>query len=76
MERDMTKIRYYHGHCGQPCTEPELKRRSGMQVRIVRELTPAEVDVAEVGLMYRVRFLSGFEVDAFIDELETVEDYQ
>ena len=43
--------------------------RNGSTCEIVRALTQDEADVAEVGLMFKVRFDDGAEIDAFIDEL-------
>lgn len=47
---------------------------SGQTATIVRQLTENEVDVPEVGWMYRIRFADGVEVDAFEDELTPMPD--
>lgn len=51
---------------------PGYSERTGQSVEIVRMLTDAEYDAAEVGLMYRVLFSDGIETDAF--ECEIVEN--
>lgn len=43
--------------------------RSGSEVTVLRALTEAEADIADVGPMYRVAFLDGVETDVFLDEL-------
>ncbi|WP_321966977.1 hypothetical protein [Burkholderia cepacia] len=43
--------------------------RCNVQVTIVRPLTEKEVDLAEVGPMYKIRFDDGHIEDAFADEL-------
>lgn len=49
--------------------DSELNSRSGYFVEVLRELTEAEADIADVGRMFHVRFLDGFETDVFEDEL-------
>lgn len=46
--------------------------RSGQRCVAVRELTPQECDIDDVGPMWRVRFEDGVETDAFLDELKEV----
>lgn len=46
--------------------------RSGEVVEILRELTEAEADIEDVGMMYHIRFSDGTETDAFEDELSEV----
>ncbi len=53
---------------------PGYPERTGQTVDIVRPLTDAEHDRAEVGQMFRIRFDDGIEADAFEDELQTVPD--
>lgn len=53
--------------------DSELNIRSGEKVFVIRELTPAECDVEDVGKMYKIRFADGFETDAFEDELTPIE---
>lgn len=50
--------------------DSQLNERSGQKVLILRELTPNECDIEEVGKMYHVRFPDGFECDAFEEELK------
>lgn len=50
--------------------DSDLNSRSGHVVEVLRELTEDEVDADDVGLMYKVRFIDGFECDAFADELD------
>lgn len=47
----------------------ELSSRDGSTCVVVRPLTEDEVDIDDVGRMYRVRFSDGYETDAFADEL-------
>ena len=42
------------------------------RVKLLRELSPAEIDREEVGRMFQVEQQDGVEVDAFIDELEYI----
>lgn len=51
-------------------TQSDLLRLNGLYCRIVRKLTDAECDTADVGTMYKVRFLNGEIIDAFEDELK------
>ena len=52
--------------------ESKLNARSGEEVEIIRPLTAEEVDLDEVGPMYKIKFKKdGFETDAFADELYT-----
>lgn len=53
--------------------DSELNSRSGSEVTVIRELTEDECDIADVGMMYRIRFADGLEMDAFEDELMEVE---
>ena len=46
-----------------------LNHRSGSVVEVVRQLTSAEADLDDVGIMYRIRFKDGQFTDAFEDEL-------
>ena len=50
-------------------TDTALNNRSGQEVEILRVLTATEVDIPDVGRMYRIRFADGCETDAFEDEL-------
>lgn len=50
----------------------KLKELSGEKAVILKELTEDECDIEEVGRMYRIRFSENFEVDAFEDELEKI----
>lgn len=49
--------------------DSRLNFRSGQVVEVVRELGPDDVDTADVGRMFRIRFEDGHEDDAFEDEL-------
>ena len=49
--------------------DSELNCKSGQEVEVIRPLTVAECDVDDVGMMYKVRFDDGTEIDAFADEL-------
>lgn len=49
--------------------DSELNSRSGELVKIIRPLTKDEVDIDDVGPMFKVRFSDGFEADVFEDEL-------
>lgn len=50
-------------------TDSELRKYNGTEVEVIRPLTEDEVDVFDVGNMYKVRFSDGYERDAFEDEL-------
>ena len=50
-------------------TESGLVKYNGTEVEVIRPLTEKECDIAEVGMMYRVRFHDGCINDAFEDEL-------
>jgi len=61
---------YMHPDCGQPCTEPELKRRSGQPITILRAFTePDATHDWEVLPMFAIRCDDGHEAEAFRDEL-------
>lgn len=53
--------------------DSQLNERTGSKVLVIRPLTEAEADIADVGNMYRIRFDDGFETDAFEDELTIYE---
>ena len=53
-------------------SDPELNRRNGQRVEVLRPLSDAEADLFEVGPMYKVRFADGYITDAFIEELEKI----
>lgn len=53
--------------------DSELNCRSGQTVDVIRLLTKEEADLNETGPMYRIRFLDGYETDAFADELREEE---
>lgn len=53
-------------------TDSEWQKRDGEKCQIVRCLTEKEVDIFDVGIMYRIRFSDGVEADAFEDELEEI----
>lgn len=50
-------------------TDSELRKYNGTDVEVIRPLTEDEVDIFDVGNMYKVRFSDGYERDAFEDEL-------
>ena len=50
-------------------TDTELKKYNGTRVEIIRPLTEKEVDIEDVGNMYKVKFYDGYERDTFEDEL-------
>lgn len=50
-------------------TDTELIRYNGTEVKIIRPLTEEEADIFDVGNMYKVRFIDGYERDAFENEL-------
>lgn len=52
-----------HGGC------EELNDRSGSTVLVFRALTEKEIDIADVGPMYEVKFPDGYKCDVFEDEL-------
>lgn len=54
--------------------DTKLNDRTGQVVDVLRPLTEAEADIADVGKMYKVRFPDGFETDAFEDELSDLDD--
>ncbi len=47
----------------------ELNDRSGSLVTVLRALTEKEVDIFNVGGVYKIKFLDGYITDAFEDEL-------
>ena len=47
--------------------------RDGEACKVLRHLTDKEADLFYVGMMYRVRFSDGVEVDAFEYELEPMD---
>lgn len=49
--------------------DSELNNRSGQRMEVLRRLTSDEVDINEVGQMFKVRFSDGFETDVFEDEI-------
>lgn len=51
-------------------TDSELVERSGQEVTILWPLTDKEVDIEDVGPMYKVQFKDGFRTDAFENELK------
>lgn len=61
----MKKFMLFDTHNG----DSQLNSRSGQMVEVLRELTEAEADVADVGPMYHIKFPDGLETDAFEDEL-------
>jgi hypothetical protein len=63
--------RWFEYHCyeGEDSCDAELWHHTHQQVKIIKRLLPDEVDEADVGRMYRVRFTDGFEYDIFDDEL-------
>lgn len=52
--------------------DTQLNDRSGQVVEVIRPLTGKEVDLADVGPMFKVRFEDGYETDAFEDELSDI----
>lgn len=50
-------------------TDTTLAPRNGSEVTIIRELTPDEADIDDVGMMYKIMFPDGFITDAFDNEL-------
>ena len=50
-------------------TDSELKKYDGTEVEVIRPLSEDEADILDVGNMYKVRFIDGYERDAFEDEL-------
>lgn len=49
--------------------DSELRIYNGTEVEVIRALTDDEVDIFDVGKMYKVRFNDGMENDVFEDEL-------
>ena len=49
--------------------DSELVNRSNNIVEIIRSLNNNEVDIEDVGVMYKIKFMDGFITDAFEDEL-------
>lgn len=49
--------------------EPGYPERSGQKVKVLRPLTSEEIDIEEVGPMFRIRFADNVVTDAFADEL-------
>lgn len=50
-------------------TQSDFLKYNGTEVNVIRPLTEAEADIADVGNMYKVRFVDGFISDVFEDEL-------
>ena len=50
-------------------TDSELTKYDGCLCEVERELTKDESDIDEVGKMYHIKFMDGYETDAFEDEL-------
>ena len=63
--------RWFEYHCyeGEDSGDAELWHHTHQQVVIVHKCGKDEVDEADVGRMYRVRFANGFEYECFDDEL-------
>lgn len=59
----MMKIFDSHG------TDSELMKYDGCLCEVERELTSDECDIEDVGMMYHIKFMDGYETDAFEDEL-------
>ena len=53
-------------------TQSDLLHLNNQPCRIIRKLTEKECDEADVGRMYKVRFLDNTVIDAFEDELTFV----
>ena len=49
--------------------DSELTKYDNCPCEIQRELTKEEADIDDVGKMYHVRFMDGYETDVFEDEL-------
>ena len=47
--------------------DSELVNRSNNIVEIIRSLNNNEVDIEDVGMMYKIKFMDGFITDAFED---------
>lgn len=62
-ETDMMKVFDCKG------TDSELTKYDGCLCEVERELTKDEADIDEVGKMYHIKFMDGYETDAFEDEL-------
>lgn len=52
--------------------DSELAKYDGCLCEITRELTEEEADINEVGKMYHIKFIDGYETDAFADELSSI----
>lgn len=61
--------RWFEYHCyeGEDSSDAELWHHTHQQVIILNKI--ADIDEADVGKMYKVRFLDGFEYDVCDDEL-------
>jgi len=61
--------RWFEYHCyeGEDSSDAELWHHTHQQVTILNKIT--NIDEADVGRMYRVRFNNGFEYDVCDDEL-------
>lgn len=59
----------YHG--SEDCF-PELYKRTGQVVEVVRPLTKDEADIYDMGPVFRIKFSDGFTNDAFDDELKFI----
>ena len=66
---------YQHPDCHESpsfCSEPELQRRSGQSIQVIRNATEADrCDIEEVGPMYLVSFPDGYTEVVFDDEIST-----
>lgn len=49
--------------------DSELKKYDNCLCEVQRELTKEEADIDDVGRMYHIKFMDGYETDAFEDEL-------
>lgn len=49
--------------------DSKLAKYDGCMCEIVRELTRDEADIDDVGKMFHIKFMDGYETDAFDDEL-------
>lgn len=61
--------RFFEYHCyeGEDSSDAELWHHTHQQVIVLNKI--ADIDEADIGRMYRVRFDDGFEHDVFDDEL-------
>lgn len=50
--------------------DAELWHHTRQRVRVLHKISSSQVDEADVGKMYRVRFQDGFEYDVFEGELQ------